>query len=187
MGNIVAWALVQKTPGNDKTPDDDKPFVSPYGDRPVSATNPSHYRSHPSGIECIDVIRGLPFSAGNAIKYIWRAGQKDSTLQDLDKALWYVRDCIDNKIDFLAGDQTMDLFRRWGNKETDLDKIAAVALILRNKPAEAENYIKGLRYRASIRIRHEAQSQSPKDDDWPLAQPMPKYPPQIDPWPMPKA
>ena len=173
MGNIVAWALVQKTPGNDKTPDDDKPNVSPYGDRPASATNPNYYRSHPSGVECIDVIRGLPFSAGNAIKYIWRAGQKDSTLQDLDKALWYVRDCIDNKVDFLAGYPTMDLFQRWGDKETDPDKIAAVGSILLNDPVEAENYIKTLRHRESTRL--EAQGpKGPKDDDWPLAQPMPK-------------
>ena len=153
MGNIVAWALVQKTPGNDKTPNDDKPFASPYGDRPVSATNPSHYRSHPSGVECIDVIRGLPFSAGNAIKYIWRAGQKDNTLQDLDKALWYVRDCIDNKIDFVADNQARDMFQRWVREEDDIDKIAAVESILLNRPEVAENYIEDLRYRASIKTK----------------------------------
>ena len=145
MGNIVAWALVQKTPGNDETPNDDKPFVSPYGDRPVSVTNPSHYRSHPSGVECIDVIRGLPFSAGNAIKYIWRAGQKDSAKQDLDKALWYVDDCIDNGSDFLAGLNAINMCQRWADEETDFDKIWAVKSILFNEPKTAKFYIERLR------------------------------------------
>lgn len=168
MGNIVAWALVQKTPGSDKTPNDDKSFAPPYGDRPVSATNPSHYRSHPSGVECIDVIRELPFSAGNAIKYIWRAGQKDSTLQDLDKALWYVRDCIDNKIDFVADNQARDMFQRWVREEDDLDKIAAVESILLNRPEVAESYVEDLRYKASLRTKTKA----PKVDVWPMPQGM---------------
>ena len=159
MGNIVAWALVQKTPGNEHCEGnaqsaasrvlsyEDNPFVSPYGDRPVSVTNLSHYRSHPSGVECIEVIRGLPFSAGNAIKYIWRAGQKDSAKQDLDKALWYIQDCIDNKAKVLAGEQAIDMFERWANEETDLEKVWAVDSILLNELATAKIYTERLRQR----------------------------------------
>ena len=52
--------------------------------------NPDHYRSHPSGIVCIDVTEHMNFCLGNAIKYIWRAGKKDDPRQDLSKAVWYL-------------------------------------------------------------------------------------------------
>lgn len=57
-------------------------------------TNPSHYRSHPSGIECIQVVEHMDFCLGNAIKYIWRAGLKDNKLLDLEKAAWYINRAI---------------------------------------------------------------------------------------------
>lgn len=57
--------------------------------------NPSHYKSHPSGIECIDVVEHMSFCLGNAIKYIWRAGQKDNIFKDLRKAIWYINQEID--------------------------------------------------------------------------------------------
>lgn len=52
--------------------------------------HPSHYNSHPAGIECIDVVEHLPFNIGNAIKYLWRADYKNATKQDLKKAIWYI-------------------------------------------------------------------------------------------------
>jgi hypothetical protein len=52
--------------------------------------NPSHYQSHPSGIECIQVTEHMGFNLGNAIKYIWRAGFKGNTIEDLQKAKWYL-------------------------------------------------------------------------------------------------
>lgn len=52
---------------------------------------PSHYTSHPSGVECITITEHLPFNVGNAIKYLWRASLKKATPEeDLRKALWYV-------------------------------------------------------------------------------------------------
>jgi len=30
------------------------------------------------------------FNRGNAIKYIWKAGEKNSEIQDLKKAAWYI-------------------------------------------------------------------------------------------------
>ena len=65
-----------------------------YKQDAVTAINPKHYRSHPSGVECIDVIRHLPVSQGMIIKYLWRAGDKGPLLEDLQKALWYVEDCL---------------------------------------------------------------------------------------------
>jgi len=32
----------------------------------------------------------MNFCIGNAIKYLWRAGKKDATVQDLEKAKWYI-------------------------------------------------------------------------------------------------
>ena len=57
---------------------------------------PSHYTSHPSGIECIEITRHHDFAIGNAIKYLWRAGLKnsDNEVQDLEKAAWYIQDKI---------------------------------------------------------------------------------------------
>jgi hypothetical protein len=54
--------------------------------------HPTHYTSHPSGVECIEVVEHYNFNVGNAIKYLWRAGLKDGAdhLEDLQKAAWYV-------------------------------------------------------------------------------------------------
>lgn len=58
--------------------------------------HPKHYTSHPSGVECIEITRHMGFNLGNAVKYIWRDGLKDSEvpIQDLKKALWYLQDEI---------------------------------------------------------------------------------------------
>lgn len=53
--------------------------------------HPKHYMSHPSGIECIDVTEHFNFNRGNAMKYIWRAGEKGNEIQDLEKAVWYIK------------------------------------------------------------------------------------------------
>lgn len=59
--------------------------------------HPSHYTSHPSGVECIEVTRWMNFNLGNAIKYIWRAGNKGNALEDLKKARWYLDDEINRR------------------------------------------------------------------------------------------
>lgn len=61
-----------------------------------AVNHPSHYNSHPSGVECIEVTRHMTFNVGNAIKYLWRAGLKDGnpSTQDLKKAIWYLEDEI---------------------------------------------------------------------------------------------
>lgn len=58
--------------------------------------NPKHYKSDPSGVECIEITEHRDFCIGNAIKYLWRAGLKVSTIPvadeitDLKKAIWYI-------------------------------------------------------------------------------------------------
>lgn len=54
--------------------------------------HPRHYNAHPSGVECIEIVRYMSFNLGNAFKYTWRAGDKGDAVEDLEKALWYVRD-----------------------------------------------------------------------------------------------
>ena len=56
----------------------------------TDAVNPNHYKTHASGVECIQVIYPLYYGAGNAIKYLWRLGMKDEDVQELEKAWWYV-------------------------------------------------------------------------------------------------
>jgi hypothetical protein len=41
-------------------------------------------------VETITVTEHMNFCLGNAMKYIWRAGQKGSALEDLRKARWYL-------------------------------------------------------------------------------------------------
>lgn len=52
--------------------------------------HPKHYKSHPSGIEAIQITEHFNFCLGNAIKYIWRSSEKGAQLQDLKKAAWYL-------------------------------------------------------------------------------------------------
>jgi hypothetical protein len=63
--------------------------------------NPPHYQSHPSGVECITIAEHFSFCLGNAIKYIWRAGEKGNKLEDLKKSRWY----LDREIQRLEGEQ----------------------------------------------------------------------------------
>ena len=65
--------------------------------------HPAHY-AEDREIEPVALIEDwdLSFSLGNAVKYISRAGKKDSDaeLQDLKKALWYLQhhiETIENK------------------------------------------------------------------------------------------
>lgn len=59
-----------------------------------NVNHPKHYKSHPSGIECIEITRHMGFNLGNAVKYIWRADEKGRAIEDLQKAAWYINDEI---------------------------------------------------------------------------------------------
>ena len=60
--------------------------------------HPAHYTTHPSGLECIEVTELMPFCLGNAVKYVWRAGEKVDAdgVEDLRKAVWYLRRHLTN-------------------------------------------------------------------------------------------
>lgn len=59
-----------------------------------AVNHPRHYNEHPSGIECIEIVRHMGFNLGNAFKYIWRADLKDDAIEDLRKAAFYIQDEI---------------------------------------------------------------------------------------------
>lgn len=66
----------------------------------LSRTNEVDHPQHYQGkIEVIDVIESfnLSFSEGNVLKYLLRAGKKDSKLVDLRKAKWYIDRMITNE------------------------------------------------------------------------------------------
>lgn len=66
------------------------------GSKPIddAVNHPSHYTSHPSGVECIQITEHMNFCRGNALKYCFRAGLKggpENEIEDLKKAVFYLQ------------------------------------------------------------------------------------------------
>ena len=57
-----------------------------------SVNHPFHYNQYK--YEVIELVRHLPFDAGNCAKYIIRAPFKRNCYEDLAKALWYAEDML---------------------------------------------------------------------------------------------
>jgi len=68
------------------TIDEDKP-------KKELVNHPQHYGGKDNPYEAIKVIEAWDsgFCLGNTVKYISRAGKKDNTIQELQKALWYLK------------------------------------------------------------------------------------------------
>lgn len=62
-----------------------------------SVNHPKHYKSHPSGIEVIEITEHMNFCLGNAVKYILRADHKGNAIEDLQKAVWYINREIERR------------------------------------------------------------------------------------------
>lgn len=77
--------ILEKPP----TPYEKPPALQSAINDPVA--NPKHYTGHASGVECIQITEHMNFCRGNAVKYIWRAGEKGNEIQDLEKAVWYLQ------------------------------------------------------------------------------------------------
>lgn len=86
----TAWNDIQRAEQPDHI-EDARPMVA---DQLRAATeminHPPHYTGHPSGVECIEVAELLPFTLGNAFKYVFRHRGKGG-LEDLRKARWYLQ------------------------------------------------------------------------------------------------
>lgn len=108
------------TPDNPATPD--------------LVNHPPHYAGESVVVECVDIARHLSFCRGNAFKYVWRAGRKGSATEDLDKALWYLRD------ESLA--------------EQSPAAVAMLNLLRKNhcRPAAADDAVDALKWRVYNRI-----------------------------------
>jgi len=66
-------------------------------DKHEKVNHPSHYNR--GSIEVIDAIEAwdLGFSDGNVVKYLARARWKGKEIEDLEKALWYLKRHIENR------------------------------------------------------------------------------------------
>tara|TARA_R100000353_G_scaffold93566_2_gene68722 strand:- start:329 stop:562 length:234 start_codon:yes stop_codon:yes gene_type:complete len=66
------------------------------------AKGPTYYQR--GSINVWDFIRdqGLSFHLGNAIKYVCRAGYKDSKIQDLKKAIHYLENELEHEENLLV-------------------------------------------------------------------------------------
>ena len=53
-------------------------------------TTPNHYKQKVQPIDLIDAFE-LNFNLGNVVKYVSRAGRKGDTLEDLEKAFYYLK------------------------------------------------------------------------------------------------
>jgi len=65
-------------------------MTGPTGSSSDPVNRPTHYTSHPSGVEVIVITEHMSFCVGNAIKYLMRAEYKGKQLEDLAKARWYI-------------------------------------------------------------------------------------------------
>jgi hypothetical protein len=64
-----------------------------------SVNHPKHYGGENNPYEAIKVIEAwnANFNIGNVLKYISRCGKKDSEIQELEKAAWYLNREIENR------------------------------------------------------------------------------------------
>lgn len=63
-------------------------FLEYFEPKADMVNHPPHYKDA-SGIECIEVTKHMSFCGGNCFKYLYRAGKKGATVEDLKKAAWY--------------------------------------------------------------------------------------------------
>ena len=64
--------------------------------------HPKHYQLK-NGLEVIDVVEAFTdglegidaVDIGNAVKYLGRLGKKDNNIQEVNKAIWYLKHYVD--------------------------------------------------------------------------------------------
>lgn len=97
-----------------------------------------HYNTDESGVECIDVIKYMSLPRGNAMKYIWRAGKKDSTpegeIKDLEKAIYYLQ----KEIEVIKKRSKTRTVSITGLKHSSLDGKYKLVLKAGNIPCDAD-------------------------------------------------
>lgn len=66
-------------------------LLDPAKSKEDLVNHPKHYTRHPSGVECIEITEHMTLCVGSAMKYLWRAGEKQNKIEDLEKAAWYIQ------------------------------------------------------------------------------------------------
>ena len=111
--------------------------------------HPKHYTTgfETKPVECIDITQHMSFCAGNAFKYIWRAGQKtigsEGAVEDLRKARWYLCYIIGHAIKYdevsLAASAASAAFMFV--KDDDSNRYAALRAVVRGHYYSAMNLV----------------------------------------------
>lgn len=100
--------------------------------KPDAVNHPVHYTSHPSGVEVLDLTREMPFGPGNAIKYILRRDLKGDVVENIDKAIFYLTDSIDNRINYYFTPRLMRKARLLIDAEPDANVVSFVSALCLN-------------------------------------------------------
>lgn len=130
---------------------------------PVS--HPRHYVEQSATVEPIEILRWAPFDLGNALKYLIRAGHKGDKLEDLKKALWYLK-CADES-NYFQPEPYWEYFKKYGcllvkfkgipaEIHFDFDSVNFYKII-----ASVEEQIKELEEQADVSKQEAAQEVQP--------------------------
>lgn len=77
--------------------------------------NPEHYLAASVTLQPKDVMTYLPSHLANAFKYICRAGHKNDEIEDLEKALEYIRYYAMNKKDQLVHPEALTILKLYAS------------------------------------------------------------------------
>ena len=91
----------------------------------AEAVDPTHYKDHPSGFECVELKECLPPELADAVKYPWRCGQKDEELQELEKSRFYLDRFLTNCEEYSGWFKSAKKIRdkRFKIKQFDIDAV----------------------------------------------------------------
>ena len=64
-----------------------------------NVNHPKHYVEASVRVEPIDLLRYAPFDLGCAMKYLIRFDKKGRPVEDLQKAIWYLK-CVEESCEF---------------------------------------------------------------------------------------
>jgi len=95
---------------------------------PDMVNHPPHYKDA-SGIECIEVTKHMQFCGGNCFKYLYRAGKKGSTVEDLKKAAWYAKAAEDSD-GVINNDEWTANLQKVAQHRSELVKAAMLSICL---------------------------------------------------------
>lgn len=91
--------------------------------------HPHHYTSSKYGIECIEISRNLNFQLGNAFKYLYRCKEKNAFEEDINKAIWYLKDAVIYPKIIDLDDLTLYTFKKNMTHIISVEEISAIRAV----------------------------------------------------------